>query len=226
MKENARRAQQRQQWEQMKHRPRKEQISYLFTYYRNYIFLLLAAVAVLTYIVHEAKAAKDTVLHVRIFNVMLQKGLDPETIGQEFFAYGDLNPQKQEIILDDEMQFYSNGHDLSAAGMMLMTRDVASGEIDAMLTTDTWIKLNRDNGMFADLSEILPQELLEAYRDQIFYLNSTVDDKGEFPVAIDVSRSSLMLSPDLPAYFCITSTAENRDYAVLFLRYLLETQEG
>lgn len=224
MNENPKKAQQRRQWEQMKSRPLKERAVYLATYYRGHALLALAAVAILVFAAVHMVAAKDTVLQVTFLNVWVQEGLDAETIGQEFLSFGGLNPKKQEIVLGGSL------HPGSIDGMPIAEMQATSmglipREIDVLLTTDTWIRQNRDEGMFADLSEILPEELLEAYRDKIFYLNSTVDDKGEFPVGIDVSQSSLMLSPDLPAYFCVTYHAENRDSIALFLRYLLERPE-
>lgn len=224
MKENPVKLQWRQQWQQMKDRPLKEKIVYLATYYRNYAIVLLAVLAALSYTAYEAATTKEIVLHVTSMNIWLQNGLSTEAIGQEFLTFAGLNPKKHQIVLENIHPDSNTG--MSGMDAQIMAMLMASGEMDVMLATDTWIRQNRNQGMFADLSEVLPAELLEAYKDRIFYLNSTVDDKGEFPAAIDVSQSSLMLSPDLPAYFCVISTAENKESTALFLRYLLERQDG
>ena len=90
-----------------------------------------------------------------------------------------------------------------------------------MIVNDTYLDANADSGILGDLSEVLPPELMEKYKDRIIYVDSSIDEKGEYPALLDVSDASIMESPTLPAYFCLSQVTPHPENTIAFLEYLL-----
>jgi len=206
----------------MKGRPLKEQVEYYVGYYWKMALVTAAALGILISFIYSAVTAKEEALCILFVNTFIKEDVDMQAYGAELTELLALDPDDYSINIQKDLWIdYENMDEISSANIQKLLVLHAAAAIDGMIVNDTYLEANADSGILGDLSEVLPPELMEKYKDRIIYVDSSIDEKGEYPALLDVSDASIMESPTLPAYFCLSQVTPHPENTIAFLEYLL-----
>ncbi len=214
----------REQRHKLKGKSAKEKWLYFWEYYRFPTLIGIVVAAIVINIAYSIITAKTDILTVDFVNCYTPTDYDTETMGLDFMDFAGIDPKENNVILETNVyiDFEGDETEFSVANVQKITALVSAGSLDAFLSDDFFIDYAKDAGTFADLSETLPPELLERYRDRLYYTDVEDDEKGEIPIGIDVRDCNFLLSNELPAYFCMTSNTQHPDEAICFLTFLMD----
>ena len=99
---------------------------------------------------------------------------------------------------------------------------VAAHELDVMIADTENIDHYEAMDSFHNLEEVLPADLWDQVKDQIYY--GTASDGSKVPVAIDISGTAFAQNNGItlkPAYFSILVNTKRMDHVLELLRYIL-----
>ncbi len=213
----------REQHSKIKERTTKEKLAYFWEYYKVHTLVAIIAVLVVSNFIYTLATRKDSALETAFVNTYLGQEVDTEQMAADYIAYAGIDAKEYQAVIDGSMYIDYEGMDqYSAANMQKLMAMVSARSLDVMVTDDLYLEHNMAAGMFGDLSELLPAEVLAKYEDRLLYKDIPEDDKGEVPVAIDVRDSKYLMSAEVPAWFTIISNAPNVENARKFLEFLLE----
>lgn len=224
----------------------KAKLQYIWDYYKPLMAIILGIVLVITIIaqmVHNSKI--DTVLSVAILN---GAGFDEESqepLINGFAEYAGITLDEwTEISIDSSMTMDPGQMDTYT--MSSMTKIMAmsgSGSLDVMLMPESVFEYYAKRGMFENLEDVLPADVMEEHKDSLRMaaqyteeeqsenmnemrdgLESEAEPAGEkMPYGIEVDRSAELqdLCPYEPVIAAVSVSSRNRNNAINFVQYLL-----
>lgn len=212
----------REQQQKLKGKPFREKWDYFWEYYKVHTLVAICSVAALISIVYSIASQKDSILDVAMVNAYFDQELDSEALCADFEQYAQVDTKEYQATITTNMDVDYEGTDqYSYANLQKITAMAAAHSLDVIITNDAYIDHNLGVGVFYDLCEYFTEEELAQYEDRLLYRDLEGDEAGEIPIAIDVRDSKYMITDQLPAWFCIISTAQNIEHAKLFLEYML-----
>lgn len=213
----------REQRSKLKGKTTKEKWAYFWEYYKVHTLVAIIAVLVISNFIYTLATRKDSALDAVFVNTYLGQEVDTEQMAAGFIADAGIDAAEYEALIDSSMYIDYEGMDqYSAANMQKLMAMVSARSLDVMVIDDIYMEHNLEAGMFGDLSEMLPADVLEKYADRLLYKDIPEDEKGEVPVGFDVRDSKYMMSDQVPAWFTIVANAPNIENAQKFLEFLLE----
>lgn len=213
----------REQHNKMKGKSFKEKFGYFWEYYKVHTIVAILLIICVSNFIYTQVTKKDIVLEVAFVNTMLS-GDDKavEQLDYDITSMLGYDPAKYETVLNTNMMVTYDGMDqFSAVNMQKLVAMTSANSLDIFLADDVYIDHNYQAGMFADLSEMLPADVLSQYEDRLLYRDIEEDGKGEVPVAIDVSGSGLWITPEAPAWFALAANTVKSADAAKFLEYIM-----
>ena len=212
----------REQQKKLKGKSFREKWDYFWEYYRIHTIVIICSVAALISIVHSIASQKDPALDDALVNTYLNQDLDPEAVCADFEQYAQVDTDEYQVTITTNMDInYEETDQYSYTNLQKLTAMAAARTLDVVISNDAYIDHNMESGIFYDLREYFTEEELARYEDRLLYRDLSDDEEGEIPIAIDVRDSKYMITDQIPAWYCITSTAQNIENAKLFLEYLL-----
>lgn len=195
-------------------------------YFKDYYLLTTIAVIVICAFVFSLAytmltAPRDTAFGAFFYN---DTGDSSNTeLIDRFVAYMGIDTSKQNAYIDSSMTYSADVTDLdSYAGLEKAMASITASDVDVIVgdteTIDYFSKCN----CLGDITAILPEDLLEAYQDRLYYAETGSGDN--IPVGIDVSDS-----PKLNAYsyyvdkepvFSYVINSDKIENVIAFLRYI------
>lgn len=203
----------------------KDKLWYIWTYYRFHmaaaVLAVIVAVNVGTVIYHSTF---HTALHCMIINSRDEEGFQAEPLEKGFASWAGLG-KKEEVV--SETTFLAFGDDVSEyiyASMAKISALVAAKDLDVMICDEETLNHYSSMDGFLDLETILPEEILSAEKDRLYYAEN--EDGTRHAYAIDISGTAFAKDSNLqlsPALFGIVSNSTRTDTALSLLQYIWES---
>lgn len=162
----------REQMRKMKDMTFKGKLSHLWTYYKIHAAVAVAVIAFAATLIHHYATLKDIVFYAIVVNAAVPD-MDGSAFNSEFEEYAGIDTDKSRVYFDlsfrisnrDSMVETASTNEKLAAMMYADTADV--------FIADTAVfEYYAQREYFADLENILPQEILEKYQDYLYYTDA------------------------------------------------------
>lgn len=213
----------REQQAKLKGRPWKEKLSYFWEYYKIHTLVILCVLFLGGNLIYTVATARESAVGVAFVNTYLPEGTDTDRFSDEFLAYAGIDAKEYEASLYTEMYIrYDRVDETSYANMQKIVANVAAKAIDVILCDKTYLDSAAAEGMFANLEDVFPAEILEQNKDRLLYMDLPGDDAGEVPVAISVLDSPRLWDGHESAWFTVIVNAPHPETAVKFFHFLTE----
>lgn len=204
---------------------RKAKVQYIWDYYKWHILVAICVLALLIYTIVHFITYKESVLNVIM--VDCYNNLENDTAGfDDFFQKEGFDSGKEQVTVTTSLTTMMD--DIDATDLSdydsLTLRLTAGGE-DLILSKEDVYMQYAAQGCMTDLTELLPQDLLEQYKDQLIYVTDS-ETGASYPCGVCLTKDNAWLSQydyyEDECYFGILTKAEHADTALAFLEYVLE----
>ena len=213
----------REQNAKLKGAPLKEKLSYFKEYYlKSTLAVIVALILVGSFIYTIATAPEGTAFAAYFYN---DTGDSASTgLIDEYIAYTGIDTQKYEVYLDATMDYSTDsGNYLDYTGIQKAMAVISTKELDIIVGDQESFDYFVKSDCFHDVTTILPEELLEKYKDKFYYY--TFEETGEtLPVGIYVTDSPKLNEYNyyvekepILGFICNSDSIEN---ALTFLEFI------
>ena len=218
----------------------KERYKYFVYYYKVHFIVAAVALCMLVSIIHFFATRKESILEVLVVNGQVNADVDYDGLIDGYASTLTYDQKKEELIIDPNYQINPEGTDqYSQANIQKVFVNVAVGELDVLLCDEDFMRFTRAQDCAADLTGILPKDMLDKYEDKLVWYDYPFEEVGvegfeedyrqEYEgryeaVCIDITDFAKVKEYDIFAgrngYAFIISNTANIDRAVGFLEYL------
>ena len=214
----------REQRQKLKGKSPKEKLAYFWEYYKVPALIVLLVVIFGSDLIYNIVTKKAIAMEAAFVNMVTAEDFDSEQEAAGFVTWAGIDPKEYEAVFDTGIYIdYDGGDEYTAVNIQKVMAMISARALDVILADDSYLEQTADEGYYADLSEVLPEELLAQFEaeDKVLYRDIPEDGKGEIPIAVDVRDSSFFLSHEVPSWFNVVINAEHPETAVKFLEYML-----
>ena len=214
----------REQRQKLKGKSPKEKLAYFWEYYKVPALIILLVVIFGSDLIYNIVTKKAIAMEAAFVNMVTAEDFDSEQEAAGFVTWAGIDPKEYEAVFDTGIYIdYDGGDEYTAVNIQKVMAMISARALDVILADDSYLEQTADEGYYADLSEVLPEELLAQFEaeDKVLYRDIPEDGKGEIPIAVDVRDSSFFLSHEVPSWFTVVINAEHPETAVKFLEYML-----
>ena len=214
----------REQRQKLKGKSPKEKLAYFWEYYKVPALIVLLVVIFGSDLIYNIVTKKAIAMEAAFVNMVTAEDFDSEQEAAGFVTWAGIDPKEYEAVFDTGIYLdYDGGDEYTAVNIQKVMAMISARALDVILADDSYLEQTADEGYYADLSEVLPEELLAQFEaeDKVLYRDIPEDGKGEIPIAVDVRDSSFFLSHEVPSWFTVVINAEHPETAVKFLEYML-----
>lgn len=179
----------REQMKKMKDMSLKGKISHLWTYYKIHAAIIIIAIVFISSLIYDYATHKDTVLYTIFVNASMPY-MDGSALSSEFEQFAGIDTNKYETYFDFSFRISDVDSTLETAYTnekfvaMMYARTV-----DAMVADSATFDYYAQNDYFANLENVLSKEVLEKYKDYLYY----IDMEKTIPVGIILPEGSSIL---------------------------------
>lgn len=212
----------------------KDKVIFIVQYYGLKIAAIaLIAIVVIYFVLHYA-LAKDTVLNILAVNAQdimnSSAEADEQSFYDEFLKENDIDPKDVEVSVDSSMNVVADDtNNSSVANIQSIQVQLMAGTDDVMFADEEFLTSVGEMGYLADITQQLPQDVLEKYADDIVYATN-VESKDKVAVGIRlkenawIEKSGWFANVKEPVIGICTG-AQNMDLAKQFVLYVLDGQQ-
>lgn len=228
----------REQWQKFNALPRGERFWYIWEYYKVHIFLMIGAVIFLYMAIASIiEGTKTTILEGVMININYE-ALDTAFMTTDYLESRDIGTDRNLVNLDTGLYINaSSTGDYELASLTKVTALMQLKELDYIITEEYGMEYYAPDGIFADLSEVLPDDLYQYFEenDLIVYADviTAIDDEGNAtdyesrPAAILLNGSYCdeqlgFLNENV--YFCILFNTQKLDELLYYIPYLFQIE--
>lgn len=207
--------------EKLKKMSFKDKMWYIKEYYGIHIFLTIIVLLIFLSL-SFSMLKKDPAFNAVFLNKPMNS-TSYDKIYSEFYEYAkfkdtnddwELKPNVSVILKDNEIV---NGLEYLAK----INAMIASQTLDTLITEEYFINHFASQDILLNLEENLPPDLLEKFKNNLYYIEGINGEKKAY--ALDISDSPIIKESVYvagPVYFSILSNSKNLDNSILFLKYL------
>lgn len=204
----------------------KEKIGYVFDYYKWWVLGGVVLIGVLIYALHySVQIHPDTIAGVTLVNA------DTITVEEsdwlENYIEENNISKTDRILVDASLAIHMDGSNpTSSQSYQVLSAELLSSEIDLLITDQDTFEYINSAGTMMPLTELLSQEQLEMYSEQLIYLENSATKKVE-PVGISMENCSTLkeehfFKEDGKIIVAgIPTLSEHQEEAVKLVMYLL-----
>lgn len=148
----------------------KGKLSYFWYYYKVHTLVAIFGTFFIVALVRDILSNKDYGFYGVYFNA--QQTFSAEEQMDAFTAYANIDTENYQALLDNTM--YYSLTDMSETTIATSQKFAAlthTGQIDCVVADEDVFANYAVNGVFFDLRDVLPEDLLEKYKDNIFYID-------------------------------------------------------
>lgn len=199
----------------------QQKISYLTTYYTKHFVLTLIILLFVSFIGDALIQSRKEIVLQGYFTNDDYNYFPGSEIEKEYASQLNLK-RGQRIVFDDSLYFDLEGkaaNEYTAASNGKVIATMAVNQLDFMVTTLPVLEHFRGELPMKDLEEFLPQDILDAVRDDLV---EGLDLNGEEAmVAINMAESRYLKNRDtaMDFYLFVPYNIPNEDALLDFLRY-------
>lgn len=207
-----------------------DKVVFIVQYYGLKILAVIAAIALVIYLIVHFAFAKEVVLNIVAVNA---QDIATTSAADEQSFYEDFLKTHVEDTDDAEVGIASNvsvsEDESNSAGMQNLQAiqvQLMAGTVDDVLADEAFATSLGEMGYLADITTILPQAVLDKYADDIVYATS-VDTNETAPVGIRLKdnawlkKSGWYANVENPV-IGVSAAADHADLAVDFMLYVLD----
>ena len=207
-----------------------DKVVFIVQYYGLKILAVIAAIALVIYLIVHFAFAKEVVLNIVAVNA---QDIATTSAADEQSFYEDFLKTRVEDTDDAEVGIASNvsvsEDESNSAGMQNLQAiqvQLMAGTVDDVLADEAFATSLGEMGYLADITTILPQDVLDKYADDIVYASS-VDSNETAPVGIRLKdnawlkKSGWYANVENPV-IGVSAAADHADLAVDFMLYVLD----
>lgn len=204
----------------------KEKLAYYKEYYlKMTIVIIIAVIGAISLAVSILTGPEGTAFAAYFINNT--GSVTDDTMLQDFVSYAGIDTKKYEAYIDTSLSYDPTASDYYAyIAIEKSMAIISTNELDVIIGDDIAINYYAGGECFADITTLLPQDLMEQFSDKLYYY--TNEETGEaIPVGIYVEDS-----PKLQEYHYYDYTdgrkpilgflvnSDSIDNAITFLRYI------
>ncbi len=210
-----------------------DKVVFIVQYYGLKILAVIAAIALVIYLIVHFAFAKEVVLNIVAVNA---QDIATTSAADEQSFYEDFLKTHVEDTDDAEVGIASNvsvsEDESNSAGMQNLRAiqvQLMAGTVDDVLADEAFATSLGEMGYLADITTILPQDVLDKYADDIVYATS-VDTNETAPVGIRLKdnawlkKSGWYANVENPV-IGVSAAADHADLAVDFMLYVLDAAQ-
>lgn len=169
----------REQHQKMKDMSLKGKLEYFWYYYKIHTFAVIAGIILAGTFIYQLATNKDSAF----YSVLISSDTyvtDQQTWDVDFAEYAGIDTDKYSVIFDTSFIFTSNNFtDYTMSSMEKLVAMASAGMIDTVIAdTATFEKLARSE-FYLDLETVLPPEMLEQFKDCLYYTDAAAFDTGD-----------------------------------------------
>lgn len=208
-----------------------ERVMYYVGTYKFHALAIIAAIALVIYVVYSILTAKDKILHIGIIN---KSGYCSQYMVDSYMEYAGKDANKELIALKTDLgtsaDYYQGGYNL--INMYTMT-----DELNLVFTDQEGLDFLGKSGIVAEPEYWMDEELYTLLKDNITNMTILADttdmsenpEMAERPLCIDISGTRIMeafgLDDDTHYMVCVI-VGKYADEIKGYCRYLAEIEKG
>lgn len=207
----------------LKGAPLKDKLLYFKEYYMLTAFAVIIICAVAFSLVYTmVTAPDDTALGIFFYN---DTGDSSSTRLIDGFAkYRGIDTAKHKVYIDSTMSYSPDFPDMDTyVSLEKAMAAVTSSDLDIIVGDTAVIDYFAKCGLFGDVTLLLPDDLLEKYKDRLYYA-ACGESAEQLPVGIRIFDSPALNEynyyTDKEPVFAFVVNSDNIDNAVEFLKYI------
>lgn len=213
-----------------------KKLEHIWLYYRVPIIAGCLALVLLISLVTTLSGGSDSLLDVIMVDSNANAHTDTDAFS-EFLTECGITPYPGAVSLNTNLSFYSEEEmdQLSQTArqqavldnydkeQMLFTM-MAAGKSEVFFSQDAVFRTYADQGMFRDLSQVLPEALLAQYADQLLYGQ---EDGEDYPCGILLENNAWLQENGYYTRCCfgLLYLSDEPELAAQFAEYLLTHNE-
>lgn len=210
--------------QKLDNQPFSKKLEYFWYYYKVHTIIIVLLACMFGSILHSTITQKETVLSIAYINAF--PNVEDEIFIEDFETYLGLNLEKQQVILDST--YYIEDESSSPYALTYSQKfstNAMAGKLDVVLSDTANFDLYGSQGFFQDLNTILPPEVLEKYKDNLYYTDIPHDESNHpVPIGIKIDKAKKICQtcsyPNTDAYFGIVAGSEYVENALSYLNFL------
>ena len=205
--------------------PTKAKIEYIWDYYRWHIFAIICGIAIIISSVLHAITYNEPLLSVIMLNSYRSMSDTIDSGFDEFFETYGYESFEGALELKKDLYFHGNGNtnqeDYQNYEIMLAL--LIGGDYEVFFGTgDAYLEFV-EQGFFADLSEILSDDLLKKYGEQMIY-SDDMGESAEYPAAIILKNNQWLAENNYyngNCYIGILNQENTSEVVIEFIEFIL-----
>lgn len=177
-------------------------LAYFWYYYKVHTIAAIMIITFLCVLIRDIRASKDYGFYAAYFNA--EQTFSAEEQMEAFAKYADIDTEKYNVYLDSDMYYsLSDMSETSYAASQKFTAMLYSGDVDVVVADEETFTTYSLSETFRDLRTVLPEDLLEKYKDCFFYID------GDAIEAFNSEEIYLSAGEDTSYYDEIMKSVEN-----------------
>lgn len=162
----------REQMRKMKDMSLKGKISHLWTYYKIHAAAAIIAIAIISSLIYNYATHKDTALYAIFVNASMPH-MDGSALSAEFEQYAGIDTDKYQAYFDFSFIISSRESMVETASTNeKLVAMMYSRSADVLVADSAVFEHYAQREYFANLENILPEEVLEKYQDNLYYTDA------------------------------------------------------
>lgn len=159
----------------------RAKIEFIWDYYRWHILIALFLIVIGISALYNAISYREPLLNITMIDCNINHNHSDEAFAGFFDAYG-YESFDNAILLEDNIRFNIDTENTYASSQRLMCI-LAAGETDIFFWTGEELDGFIEDGILLDLTQILPDDLLETHNDELIYTTDNNTGKS-YPCAL------------------------------------------
>jgi len=174
------------QWRQVKEKPRKERWAYFWDYYKWHTIILLLVIAALVQGIISMTTRKDVVFTGYVLNCSVADSDDD--FWQGFYEVAGINSKKEEIAVYNDLYLRKGQEMKNAEVFARIMSGISMQEADFIVGQPEQFRpfAYHTSKILIDLREFLDEETLKKYADRLYYIDGAVLQQLSKPVGQEV----------------------------------------
>ena len=202
-----------------------EKVEYLWTYYKWVLVMIALLVGAISTVATSVKNSKiETIYSGTLVNIDLSAE-GTAFLSDDLFAHLGGEAGRQQV--DLTVTYFKNSEtydpEMDSVAVMRLMASVVAQELDYAIMNEVGYDYYRNQTVLASLDEVLPQELLEQFDEEIVYY--TDEERGEiYPLAIDITQWPIVqdcIATEGTVYLTFCNGSDSVERNTAFIAYLL-----
>ena len=202
----------------------RQKLEYIWDYYRYWILAVVCCAFFIGYTAYEEIAFREPLMNVIMLNAQQKTENAAEGFNEFLDSYG-YEKYKGAVSVNNSLRFVET-KDMEYQNYQFeqyLFALVNTGEQEIFFGNDQMFMTYVDEGMLLDLRQIIPEELLLSYEDQLIYSDYFGQEKC-FPCAVCITNNRFLFENqyyDERCYVGVFYNADQPEIAADFMEFLL-----